>query len=108
MGSSEATASTAASTDVAGAGPAEVRDMKRLEKKLREISKLTERACQGEKLDALQLEKMKQKPELEAELGTLRDLAAARARDAAGGLRCEAQDRRASVQRMSAHAVVVI
>merc|ERR1719499_2031195 len=80
---SVATSSTAASTASAGAPAAEEKEMKRLEKKLREISKLVERAAAGEQLDMLQQEKVKRRGEIEVELDTLRGLAGARARDAA-------------------------
>merc|ERR1719413_5350 len=80
---SVATSSTVASTASAGARAVEEREMKRLEKKLREISKLVERAAAGEQLDMLQHEKVKHKGEIEVELDTLRGLAEARARDMA-------------------------
>merc|ERR1712060_989652 len=83
MGYSVATSSTAASTASAGVPVAEERGMKRLEKKLREISKLVERAAAGEQLDVLQHEKVKHKKEIEVELDTLRGLAESRARDMA-------------------------
>jgi len=57
--------------------------MRRLEKKLREISKLVERAAAGEQLDVLQQAKVKSKEDVELELDTLKGLAEARARDAA-------------------------
>lgn len=80
---SVATFSTAAST-ASAAGPApEEKEIKRLEKKLRDISKLEACAAAGERLEVLQLEKVKQRADMEIELGTLRGLAEARARNAA-------------------------
>jgi len=79
---SAATVSTAAS--MAPAAPAgEEREVRRLAKKLREIEQLATRAAAGERLDVLQLEKLKQRAEVAVELDTQRGLAAARARRAA-------------------------
>jgi len=61
----------------------EDREVRRLEKKLREIARLEERFAMGERLDKLQLEKLQQKEEVEISLDSARGLAEARARDAA-------------------------
>lgn len=80
---SAATLSTAASTASAVGPVPEEKEIKRLEKKLREVSKLEARAAAGERLEANQLEKVKQRADIEIELDTLRGLAEARARNAA-------------------------
>merc|ERR1712061_422026 len=72
--------STAASSSQV---PAEAREIRRLEKKLREIGKLEERFAGGEDLDALQRAKIEQRSEVEIDLESARGLARARVRGAA-------------------------
>merc|ERR1719413_267033 len=75
--------STAASSSQV---PAEERETRRLEKKLREISKLEERLAAGEALDALQRAKLETRREVEIDLESARGLALARARGAAAAV----------------------
>merc|ERR1719401_2545858 len=63
--------------------PAEAREIRRLEKKLRGIGKLEERLAAGEHLDALQRAKIEQRSEAEIDLESARGLAQARVRGAA-------------------------
>merc|ERR1719229_1522293 len=80
---SAASLSTAASAQVA----TEEREIRRLEKRLREISKLEERLAAGGNLDALQRAKIEQRHEVEIDLDSARGLAQARARGAAASAR---------------------
>merc|ERR1711972_1008456 len=75
--------STAASSSQV---PAEERDIRRLEKKLREIGKLEERLAAGEDLDGLQRAKIEQRSEVEIDLESARGLAQARVRGAAAAV----------------------
>lgn len=59
---------------------AEDKEVRRLQKKLRDITKLIERSVKGERLDALQDAKVAGKDELEQQLEDARVLARARAR----------------------------
>jgi len=77
------TVSTAATTSADLMLTREGREVRRLEKKLREISKLADRAAAGEQLDALQEEKVKRKQDVEVELDSVRGVSGARAREAA-------------------------
>lgn len=67
----------------AASSATEDREVRRLEKKLREIERLEGRFTAGERLDKLQLEKLQQKQDVVISLDSARGLAEARARDAA-------------------------
>merc|ERR1712224_136403 len=80
---SEASVSTMATLSAVApvlSGPEE-REVRKLEKKLRDIAKLEKRHAAGEELDINQVEKVKQRCDVEAELATIKAMCAARARE---------------------------